>query len=139
MIIAVDSSVVIAALLAWHERHEDARPALSDALPSIAVPAPALIESYSVMTRLPSPHRLSPTSALTALRETFRETSIITLAESEIWPLLERAAATGVAGGRTYDAHIMACAVKAGAKKLLTLNPRDFEALGVDGVEIDAL
>jgi predicted nucleic acid-binding protein len=41
--------------------------------------------------------------------------------------LLRRLARDGVSGGRTYDAIIAECAAKAGAKALLTFNPRHFE------------
>ena len=35
------------------------------------VAAPALVEGYAVLTRLPSPHRLSPETALTLLANNF--------------------------------------------------------------------
>lgn len=136
---ATDTSVVIASLLSWHERHAEARVALHEALTkkTLIAPAPVLIEAYSVMTRLPAPHRLSPTDSWALLEATFRNTLIVALDETEVWSLLESAQVTGVAGGRTYDAHIMACARKANAKRLLTLNPRDFEALEVEGIAIE--
>jgi predicted nucleic acid-binding protein len=135
---AADTSVIIAALLSWHERHDSARTALDRMLEEngLVLPAPVLLEAYSVMTRLPAPHRLSPSDAFELLRSTFGSVSIVTLDEDEIWPLLERTATDGVAGGRTYDAHIMACARKAKAGRLLTLNPRDFDPLEVREIEV---
>ena len=47
--IAADSSVVVAALLDWHEAHEASRQAAQGAV----IPAHALAETYSVLTRLP--------------------------------------------------------------------------------------
>ena len=54
---AVDSSVVIAAFASWHEHHAIARKAMA-ARPRLI--AQAAVESYSVLTRLPPPHRASP-------------------------------------------------------------------------------
>ena len=55
---AVDSSVVIAAAFAtWHEHHALARKATADK-PRLV--AHAAVESYSVLTRLPQPHRADP-------------------------------------------------------------------------------
>lgn len=141
MTIATDTSVVIAALLSWHARHEVAQPALDKALKgaSLVVPAPVLIEAYAVMTRLPAPHRISPKDALALLGATLQNVPIVALDATDVWPLIEHAEDAGVCGGRTYDAHIMACAQKASANRLLTLNPRDFETLEVEGIVIVAL
>ena len=46
-------------------------------------------------------------------------------------------AAGGVAGGRSYDALIVACAIRAGVERLLTLNRSDFEALVPEGIVVD--
>lgn len=135
---AVDTSVVVAALLGWHENHEVARKVLERSLAAerIVLPAPTLIESYAVMTRLPSPHRLSPTDAAALLRETFAGVNAIALDSGEVWQLIDDLETSQVAGGRSYDGHILACARKAGAARLLTFNDRDFRALGDPEIEI---
>jgi predicted nucleic acid-binding protein len=135
---AVDTSVVIAALLGWHEKHEVARKALERGLVAerLVLPAPTLIEAYAVMTRLPSPHRLSPADAAALLRDTFAGIDTIALDGSEVWQLVEHLETNQIAGGRSYDGHILACARKAGASRLLTLNDRDFLALADPKIEI---
>jgi predicted nucleic acid-binding protein len=136
---AVDTSILIAALCSWHEHHERALQALTAAERDgkLIVPAPALVEAYSVMTRLPSPHRLSPKDARAILSRSFeKKASIVGLTGSETWRLIRDTAASGVAGGRTYDATILACARKAGADRLLTLDLRDFRRLEVDDIEL---
>ncbi len=135
---AVDTSVVVAALLGWHESHEAARKALERGLTAerLVLPAPTLIEAYAVMTRLPSPHRLSPADAGALLRDTFAGVDTVALDGSEVWRLIDDLETTQVAGGRSYDGHILACARKAGARRLLTLNERDFHALGDAAIEI---
>jgi len=135
---AVDTSVVVAALLGWHEDHETARKVLERSLVAerIVLPAPTLIESYAVMTRLPSPHRLSPTDATALLRETFAGVNTVALDGDEVWQLVENLQTNPIAGGRSYDGHILACARKAGAARLLTFNDCDFLAPGDPKIEI---
>jgi predicted nucleic acid-binding protein len=139
ILVAVDSSVVVAALLAWHEHHEPAADAVEGAFRErgVVLPVPALVESYAVMTRLPAPHRLSPRDAHDLLKQNFGESAKAAgVTGADAWALLARLAADGVAGGRTYDALILAAAVKARADVLLTLNSSDFEPLARGDIEI---
>lgn len=128
--IAVDSSVVIAALLSWHEFHERAAKALEKAIAGhrLIVPFPTLLESYSVLTRLPSPHRLRPEVAYQLLHESFSDARVTALSPRKAWSFLGECVTTATAGGRVYDAVIASAALEARASELLTFNPRDFEA-----------
>jgi predicted nucleic acid-binding protein len=134
--VALDTSVLIAALLSWHESHEAAAVALEAALadPAGAVlPLPALVEAYAVMTRLPAPHRVRPGDAAEIIRSSLRgRARLVTLDEAGAWLLLTSLADAGIAGGRAYDALIAACAKAARAERLLTLNGRDFAAVAPD-------
>jgi toxin FitB len=136
---AFDTSVIVAALLGWHEHHAPALRVLQQAFDRdrVVVPAPALVEAYSVMTRLPAPHRISPVDALDLLDETFHAAAAVAaLTASELWRFVRALPGAQVAGGRTYDAHILACADKAQARVLWTLNERDFLALQHPTIEI---
>ena len=135
---AVDTSVVVAALLGWHEDHARARAALEGGLAAggLLVPAPVLVEAYSVMTRLPAPHRISPGDAVALLGDTFRDVTLIALEPREIWALLAWLDERKLAGGRAYDGHILACAKKGRAGRLLTLNAKDFLSFDEGDVEI---
>lgn len=137
---AVDTSVLIAALLSWHECHVEALGALEAALEReqrIVLPAPTLLETYSVLTRLPAPHRMSPGDAMSLLEDSFRDSAqLVSLDDEEVWPFLGEAAARETAGGALYDAQILACARKAGASHVLTLNRRDFERLSAPGLTV---
>ena len=136
---AVDTSIVVAALLEWHEAHELAFTSLSTALDKeeVAVPASALFEAYSVMTRLPHPHRLSPRDASTVLARSLKQHArVVGLRPKRVWSVLEGFSREGVAGGAAYDGRILAEAQAGGAERLLTLNARDFERLGTDGITI---
>jgi predicted nucleic acid-binding protein len=130
---ALDTSVIVPALLSWHEHHALALPVVRDALADAEgalLPLPVLVEAYAVLTRLPPPWRLRPRDAHRLLVETFRgRARVVGLGGDEGWALLDAALAGGVSGGATYDAHIAACARKGGAACLATFNRRDFERL----------
>lgn len=131
---ALDTSCLVALVCAWHEHHAPTLAAVEqrlDAGKSLALAAPALVETYAVLTRLPAPHRLSPADALVLLAENFeRRWQAVALSADEVWALLHAAPASKLYGGRTYDAVIAACARKANAHELLTLNLKHFETLG---------
>lgn len=90
------------------------------------VAAPSLVEAYSVLTRLPPPHRLAYSEALALLEGNWGALGIVALTGDEYWRLLREAPDDGIGGGRTYDAVIAACARKARVGTLLTWNLDDF-------------
>ena len=125
---------MIAAVCSWHEHHEAAANEIENRLAARAkmiVAAPALIEAYAVLTRLPPPHRLSTQTALTLLESNFvRMGTVIALNAKAYQTLLLSAPKNNVAGGRMYDAVIGACAEQANASMVLTFNAGVFAALG---------
>jgi predicted nucleic acid-binding protein len=122
-VIAVDTSVVVAAFASWHEGHRSAAAALAG---RPRVPAHVLVEAYSVLTRLPPPHRAPADLAAAFLAERFPEAPLVLPARAHL-ALVETAARTGLAGGAIYDALIAATARHAGA----TLLTRDQRARSV--------
>lgn len=135
---AVDTSVVVAALLGWHSDHDRAARWLGARLDGndLVLPEQVLLESYSVMTRLPSPHRLSPEIAIDLLESNFGAVRVVGLPASSAWKFLRGSAASGTVGGALYDALILECAVRAGASSVATFNTRDFERLARDRIDI---
>ncbi|MDH5640345.1 MAG: PIN domain-containing protein [Nitrospira sp.] len=135
-----DTSVMIAALCTWHEHHEPALTELEHRLAareSLVVAAPALVEAYAVLTRLPPPHRLSPTDAHTLLETNFLSNGTLAVLDGKAYrSALREAAAHEVAGGRTYDWVIAACAKAARVRALLTFNARDFVGFRLNDIEI---
>jgi predicted nucleic acid-binding protein len=131
---------MVAAVCAWHEHHERARAEIERRLHgahTLLVAAPALVEAYSVLTRLPPPHRLSAADALTLLEANFMSTGkIVALDARSYRALLRRAPRDGVAGGRTYDAIIAECARRAKDTTLLTFNISHFMPFARTGLEI---
>ena len=130
---ALDTSLIIAALLSWHERHDEALSCLQEAMEgsiAVVIPLHALVEAYSVMTRLPSPHRLSSKDAWALLSGTFKSAKLAKLETKRVWSWLESLAVNAITGGQAYDAMIYESARSSGATHLLTLNPKHFEQLG---------
>jgi predicted nucleic acid-binding protein len=118
-LIVLDTSVAVAAALPWHEAHAAARAASPESTRLIAHVA---IETYSVLTRLPPPQRVSAAVARDYLAQTF-EFPPVSLPADEYRRLLELAAADGITGGAVYDALVAATARHGGAT-LLTLDRR---------------
>ena len=74
---------------------------------------------------------------MNVLRENFgKDARIESLEPHEYWSLLRDAPGKGVYGGRIYDGIIAACARKAGARELLTLNLKTFESFGNESLLI---
>lgn len=129
--IAVDTSVAVAAALPWHEAHV----AALDALPrtKTTLLAQVGIETYSVLTRLPAPQRVPSALARDYVTEMFTLPPF-TLTPDGHRRLLDLAAAEAITGGAVYDALVGATAQEAGAT-LLTLDRRavaTYQLLRVD-------
>ena len=105
---APDTSIAIAALLADHPAHENASGALAACKTTIAHVA---AETYSVLTRLPAPHRAEATTAATALAERL-PSKHVTLDASSHADAPGRLAAAGISGGATYDGLIALTALE---------------------------
>jgi predicted nucleic acid-binding protein len=138
-VLALDASVLIAAHLEWHEHHQLALDALRREMRSadeVIVPVPALLEAYSVMTRMPRAFRVTPQDAFDLLQITLRENArLVSLEPEHGWAFLSDLAERALAGGKVYDAFLLACAVESGADRFLTLD-RDFDELSHDGIAI---
>lgn len=121
---------MVAAVCSWHEHHARAAAEIEARLrrgERLLVPAPALVETYAVLTRLPAPHRLSAEDAWQLVEANFiKPATIVALAGRAYARLLGRLARQGIAGGRTYDAVIGEC-VRSRAETLLTFNGRHFD------------
>ncbi len=138
MSVALDSSVLIAAVLGWHEHHpasyqEVERLAASDR--AAIIPTHALLESYSVITRLPAPHRLSPNDARDLLDGSFRAW-VTAPAPEQIWSLIGQIADAEMIGGAVYDALIVESALAAGATEIVTWNVNHFQRAAASRLKV---
>ena len=136
--IAADATVLVAAVVAWHERHRAAIAAVEAALARklLLLPAPALIESYAVLTRLPAQHRLTHADAFHLLRSSFSSARIAAARTRDTWSVLRRWSVAGIGGSDALDATVVEIAREAGAKTLLTFRRVELERLAIAGIEI---
>lgn len=122
---------MVAAVCTWHERHVAAVGGIERRLDRgerLSVAAHALVETYAVLTRLPAPHRLAAGDAWALVKANFVESATVVALNGQAHvTLLGRLATLGIAGGRSYDAVIAACARQAKVDALLTFNPRHFD------------
>ena len=109
---AVDSSVAVAAFASWHEKHEPARRLIDDGARLIEHCA---IETYSVLTRLPAPHRAPAPVVRDFLRDRFPE-PFLRLSRTAQRRFLLRLPELTIVGGAVYDALIAATAAHVGAE-----------------------
>jgi predicted nucleic acid-binding protein len=136
--IAADATVLVAALIAWHERHRAAGAALETALArkTLVIPAPALIESYAILTRLPAQHRLPHADAFHLLRSSFATARIAAPKTRDAWSSLRRWSVAAIGGTDAHDALILEIARDAGAKTHLTFRRAELERLAISGIEL---
>jgi predicted nucleic acid-binding protein len=133
---------MVAAICAWHEHHPRAEAEIARRLRQrerMVVAAPALVEAYAVLTRLPPPHRLSPGDAVTLLEANFMKgATVVALPARSYRDLLRRAPPEGIAGGRVYDAVIAECVRRTREVTLLTFNVGDFQPFVSWGLDVIA-
>ena len=116
---AADTSLVIAAFASWHESHEAARRALDSGLRLIEHCA---LETYSVLTRLPPPHRTSGEMVREFLTARFPE-PWLRMNEQAYKEFILGLPDRGVTGGAAYDALVAATAAGCDAE-LVTCDRR---------------
>lgn len=128
---ACDTSVLVPTLLPWHPDHNVARQAFRSVE---GLPAHVLVETFSVLTRLPAPHRVSPADASAALAALQRTgLTVLALPPEAHHPMIESVAREGLRGGAIYDALVGATA-QSHEHMLLTRDRRastTYDAVGV--------
>ena len=125
-----DTSVLVPALLPFHDRHRDALRNL--AATELDLPAHVLLETYSVLTRLPAPHRLEPMVVLAALRRL--TASPLTLPADVHLETVAALAAVGIKGGAVYDG-LVGMTARTHGRTRLTFDRRAlpaYDAVGMD-------
>jgi predicted nucleic acid-binding protein len=131
---AVDTSVVVAAFASWHEHHQSARDVIDDGVRLIEH---CILETYSVLTRLPPPHRCPPTVVRDYLKQRFTLQPLRLDAES-FEDFVTTLPDHHVTGGGAYDALVAATAAKHRAT-LITCDKRAaslYDSYGVRAIFI---
>lgn len=128
---AADTSAVVAAFATWHESHDAARQALDTGLRLIEHCA---LETYSVLTRLPPPHRVQGSLVRDFLAARFPD-PLLRLSPRSHREFVLQLPDHGVAGGAAYDALVAATAVAHDAE-LVTCDRRGLPVYEAYGVQI---
>lgn len=132
MRVFLDTSVLVAAVLADHEAHARAFAALERVLGGLddgVVSGHSLAEMYAVLTRLPTPFRHTPEQALLSIEENvIPHFELCSLSGRDYATLVREAALIGIQGGTVYDAVLLKCAAKAGVERIYTFNVQHFQA-----------
>lgn len=116
----LDSGVVIAAFASWHEMHIAASYELSQNPQAVGH---VLIETISVLTRLPAPHRAPLDVVAEFLELAFREEPLVLGGRELTSFVTRRLPALGISGGAVYDA-LIAETVRLAGGTLVTLDRR---------------
>jgi len=109
---AADTSLVVAAFATWHEHHESARRVLDGGVRLIEHCA---LETYSVLTRLPPPHR-SPGPVVREFMHSRFPEPFLRLTGPAYRTFILGLPDRGVTGGAAYDALVAATAAASGAE-----------------------
>jgi predicted nucleic acid-binding protein len=126
----LDTSCLVAAVCEWHSHHEPTRREIerrTAAGESPTLAAHSLAEAYSVLTRLPVPHRLRPEDALAVLEANWSQARLVALGPADYRSALRRCRDAGIGGGAVYDALIASCARKARVATVVTWDVAGFE------------
>jgi hypothetical protein len=89
--------------------------------------AHSLVETYSVLTRLPPPMRAAPARVWEAIEGLSATGEVVAPDAASVVALIGRASGQSIAGGAIFDFVIASTAVSAAVDELLTMNTRDFQ------------
>lgn len=126
--------MAVAALASWHESHSEARTRAGGA----QIPAHARLETYSVLTRLPPPHRLDAAVTAKLLQSWFPSQSIIVPRTRLSREIVDLCRSEGVAGGSVYDALVGLTAAEAG-QTLVTRDGRALATYRKFGIDVEMM
>ncbi len=131
--LTADTSAVLAALSAWHVHHDVAARALETVT---ALPAHVMLETYSVLTRLPSGLAVPAPAAADVLGRRFADAPLA-LPDRDRRVLLKTFIHAGILGGASYDG-LVALEAHAHGRTLFSLDQRAQETYRRLGVPFQA-
>ena len=130
VLVAIDTSVLVAGIVAAHESHAPAKQWL-DAVHRRELDAVlsthALAELYGVLTRIPG--GLSPEEAQLTVSNLPNRMRVVPLTTGAYLAAIERCSARALKSGSVFDALHLITAERSRAAALLTFNPNDFTRL----------
>ena len=133
MKVFVDTTVLVASVVALHPHHARTIPVIRRVLSGEDdghVAAHGLAEAYAVLTTLPVTPRIGPDAAARLIqRNVVDHFQVVALTAREYARLVSTLGERAVMGGATYDVIQLACARKAGAERIYTFNLHHFQRL----------
>ena len=132
--ILVDTSVAVPLVVADHDQHEAISEHVSGA--HLGLSGHAAFETYSVLTRLPSPLRRNPRTVNKILAASFPGS--VFLSPERAAALLRELPGSNISGGAVYDALVGAAAVEAGLR-LLSSDRRAVDTYRLLDVDVELL
>src|SRR5207253_8047204 len=134
----LDTNILVAACIEEHEHHDRAWPLLDSVKKGHDLgftSAHAILEAYSILTRLPrSPRILSQQAAALIEANVATKLTAISLTSKEYTELVLRLGKEGIIGGQVYDALHLACARKSGADRIYSFNARHFQLIAPEAL-----
>lgn len=130
-VVFCDTSVLLAAILEQHVHHARSVAVVRRLNRNTAACAlHSLAEVYATLGQIPTGGpRPAPSDVRAAVADILRVFMPIALTTRDYNVVLDRLAASGIYGGRVYDALILQCAAKANASAVYTWNTKHFRAL----------
>jgi predicted nucleic acid-binding protein len=129
MIHFFDTSLLVAAFDDQDVHHVRARPVFTRHGDGGAMASHSLAETFSILT---GRRTWRANDAFEVLRTNTASIDKIGLTSAEYLRMIEQAEGAGIRGGAIYDALILACARKARATAIWTLNARHFLLFAAD-------
>lgn len=132
MLLAVDTSVIVAGTLVHHVFHARVKvwlTAIHRGEFQAMVSLHALAEAYSVLTK--HPEGLSPAAARAVVSRIARQMRVVAPLPETYLAATERCSSRGLKSGVIFDALHLVEAERTGADAFLTFNASDFERLAV--------
>jgi predicted nucleic acid-binding protein len=127
VLIAIDTSVLVAGTIELHPFHQRARTwlnAVSRGEVAATLCAHGLAEFYSVLTKIPQP--LAPADARLATLNLATHFRVVPLTLDAYLAAIDRCVTRSLSSGTIFDALHIVAAEQAGADVILTFNPADF-------------
>lgn len=134
MIRAVDTSVLVAAFASWHADHDLA---VRELTRRPLVVAHSLVETFSVLTRLPEPQRAEPALVAEFLERNFLDPPL-TLDPNQFRSVPTTLSEHGIGGGAAYDG-LIAITALCHAVQLVSLDRRAESTYRRCGVSFELL
>jgi predicted nucleic acid-binding protein len=128
-----DTSIFVAAFLEAHPFHtKSAKSIVNISKENAVCSAHTLAELYVTLTRQRPPQKVAPNIAASIVEMLAWRIKPVSLTAQEYVEIIQSVASNGLSGAILYDALLLGCARKSGAKKIYTLNPSHFRLVAKD-------